>query len=556
MTPQNLGASNNAHDSETSPAQLFAAQILASFAKLGVRQVFLAPGARSQALAIAAGQLAADGRIDLHVHLDERSLGFHALGSALGSGEPAIVITTSGTAVANLHPSVLEASHSGVPMILLTADRPAELRGVGANQTTEQVGIFGSAVRECFDVPAPTAADTTEAGLRKVSDLAAQAVSIALGWAPTTPQNAAGASDELLRPGPVQLNLAFREPLSAIAPNAANLKVSVALPEKVSTAPRFAVLSASVPTIVLAGAGAGEPAVEFAESYGLPLLAEPSSGARYGSNAVVHYRALLAEPAPVVGEIGRVVVFGKPTLGRAALALLRRPDVEVVVVRSQTMGHFDVTRRAIAQVDELVFDDEVDFEWLAKWRLADASVVSGEAAGALNRANIVREVWAATTGEDDLVLGASRMIREADAMAPAKAIRIFANRGLAGIDGTIATAAGIALHNPEGITRVLLGDLTLLHDAGSLAGDALGSQARNLQVIVVNDGGGSIFESLEMAAQLEATDFDRLFRTPQKVDIWGLAGAYGWAHTLVSNLNDLRTALASQGRIIIEIDLR
>ena len=168
----------------------------------------------------------------------------------------------------------------------------------------------------------------------------------------------------------------------------------------------------------------------------------------------------------------------------------------------------------------------------------------------------MREVWAATTGEDDLVLGASRMIREADAIAPAKAIRIFANRGLAGIDGTIATASGIALHNPEGTTRVLLGDLTLLHDAGSLAGDALGTHAANLQLIVVNDGGGSIFESLEMASQLETAAFDRLFRTPQSVDIWGLAGAYGWQHQLIDSLDSLRAAMVQNGRIIIEIDLR
>ncbi|MEO0024270.1 MAG: hypothetical protein RL196_711 [Actinomycetota bacterium] len=543
-----------------SPAQTFAAVLLASFAKLGVRQVFLAPGARSQALAIAAGQLAADGLIDLHVHLDERSLGFNALGSALGSGEPAIVITTSGTAVANLHPSVLEASHSGVPMILLTADRPAELRGVGANQTTDQVGMFGSALRECFDVPAPTADDVTDAALQKVSELAATAVSISLGCSPsTTHQNFNGdLSDELLQPGPVQLNLGFREPLSAVAPDAAKLKVEVALPERVVAAPRFAVLSAELPTVVLAGAGAGEAAVEFAESYGLPLLAEPSSGSRYGANIIVHYRALLADEPALVAEVGRVVVFGKPTLGRAALALLRREDVEVVVVRSKSMGHFDVSRRAIAQVDELVFDDEVSFEWLAKWRHLDASVTSAAVAGELSRTNIVREVWAATDGEDDLVLGASRMIREADAMAPAKAIRIHANRGLAGIDGTIATANGIALHNPEGTTRVLLGDLTLLHDAGSLAGDALTSKTArtNLQLIVVNDGGGSIFESLEMASQLEATDFDRLFRTPQQVDIWSLAQAYGWQHLLVTSIEELRRALATNGRVIVEIDLR
>ena len=552
---------SNSIQGPTSPAQIFAATLMASFAKLGMRQVFLAPGARSQALAIAAGQLAAAGLIDLHVHLDERSLGFNALGSALGSGEPAIVITTSGTAVANLHPAVLEASHSGVPMILLTADRPFELRGVGANQTTNQVGIFGDAVRACVDVPAPTIEDPHAAEVAAISQLAAAAVSVALGFTraagmPGALRQVGEVDHEILRPGPVQLNLCFREPLSATAPNAAELEVTVAMPISEVFEPRFAVLAASVPTVVIAGAGAGELAVEFAESYGLPLFAEPSSGARYGANAVVHYRALLADPAALVSEIGRVVVFGKPTLGRGAIALLRRDDVEVYVVRSQAMGHFDVTRRALAHVDELVFDDEVPFEWLAQWRALDAAVVSGETAGDLNRANIVREVWAATTGEDDLVLGASRMIREADAIAPAKAIRIFANRGLAGIDGTIATASGIALHNPEGTTRVLLGDLTLLHDAGSLAGDALGTHAANLQLIVVNDGGGSIFESLEMASQLETAAFDRLFRTPQSVDIWGLAGAYGWQHQLIDSLDSLRAAMVQNGRIIIEIDLR
>jgi len=537
----------------TSPAQVVAAQLMASFAKLGVRQVFLAPGARSQALAIAAGQLAAAGLIDLHVHLDERSLGFNALGSALGSGEPSIVITTSGTAVANLHPAVLEASHSGVPMILLTADRPAELRGVGSNQTTNQVGIFGDAVRECVDVPAPTEAELTAAALQSTSDLAARAVSISLGW--TRPAESL-ATDELLRPGPVQLNLGFREPLSGSSPNAAELNVSVALPAREEQTPKFAVLTATLPTVVLAGAGAGDGAVEFAESYGLPLLAEPSSGARFGANAIIHYRNLLAEQPALVAEVKRAVVFGKPTLGRAALALLKREDVEVIVVRNPAMGFFDVSRRASQQVDELVFDDEVPFAWLEKWRTLDAGVTSDTAIDELNRANIVREVWAATTAEDDLVLGASRMIREADAVAPAKPIRIFANRGLAGIDGTIATANGISLHNSEGTTRVLLGDLTLLHDAGSLAGDALGGATNDLQLIVVNDGGGSIFESLEMASQLEPSDFDRLFRTPQKVDIWSLAGAYGWQHVSVSSLDELRTALATSGRVIVEVDLR
>ncbi|MEY4980980.1 MAG: hypothetical protein RL174_318, partial [Actinomycetota bacterium] len=245
------------------PAQVFAAHLLATLAKAGVREFYLAPGARSQALAIAAGQLAEAGKINLHVHLDERSLAFNALGAAMTTGEPSVIITTSGTAVANLHPAVLEASHSGIPLILLTADRPHELRGVGANQTTNQVGIFADAVRECIDVPAPNGADgdRTEA-----VELAISAISTALGF-------------DGVQPGPVQLNLAFREPLSSLEPNAAALSPSYAFPQEFTPRPDFAVLDAAIPTVVVAGANAGESAVELAESFGWPLFAEPSSGA-------------------------------------------------------------------------------------------------------------------------------------------------------------------------------------------------------------------------------------------------------------------------------------
>ncbi len=222
----------------SSPAQVFAAHLLAALAKAGVQNVFLAPGARSQSLAIAAGQLAAAGKIKLHVRLDERSMGFTALGSALISGEPSVLITTSGTAVANLHPAVLEASHSGVPLILLTADRPHELRGVGANQTTNQIGIFGDAVRECVDVPAPNGHDGE---IREAATLATNAIAVAMGY-------------DGDQPGPVQLNLAFREPLSAVEPNAAELNPRIELPNIFEPHPEFAMLSAKRPTVVMAGA--------------------------------------------------------------------------------------------------------------------------------------------------------------------------------------------------------------------------------------------------------------------------------------------------------------
>lgn len=525
-----------------SPAQVFAANLLAALAKLGVRNFFLAPGARSQSLAIAAGQLAKAGKIDLTIRVDERSLGFLALGSALASGEPSVIITTSGTAVANLHPAVLEANHAGVPLILLTADRPHELRGVGANQTTNQIGIFNDAVRECLDVVAPVGHDGEPA---EAAELAAAAIGIALGY-------------DAEQPGPVQLNLAFREPLSALEPNAANLNPRVQLPPKEDPETEFAVLDEAGKTVVVAGAGAGESAVELAEAFGWPLFAEPSSGARFGANVIVGYRDLIAN-SELTKQITRVVVFGKPTLGRGVVGLLKNPDIEVIVVKNRAYGHFDVTRRAAKFCTELTVLEEPDFDWLTQWRAADAALEKVPAAAEPTRAAIVSSVWNATTEADQLLLGASRLIREADRWAPAKPVRVFSNRGLAGIDGTIATATGLALAEAragygDGITRVLLGDLTLIHDAGSLAYDRAEGDL-NIQVIVANDNGGTIFESLEPAQQLDASSFERLFKTPQQVDFWALAQAYGWQHILVENSGRLDDALSTRGRVIIEIKL-
>lgn len=523
-----------------SPAQDFAAWLLASLVAAGVEHIFLAPGARSQSLAIAAAQLASANKVQLHVRIDERSLAFTALGTALATGAPSVIITTSGTAVANLHPAVLEAHHSGVPLILLTADRPAELRGVGANQTTNQVGIFSDALRACIDVAAPEGGpDELETATR----IAVEALQAAIGWNGS-------------QPGPVQLNLAFREPLSSNSPNAAELNIELptsATP--VDLEPAFAVLDASVPTIVLAGAEAGPEAVELAEAFGWPLFAEPSSGARFGANSITSYRRLLEMGGPLIEQIGRVIVFGKPTLGRAAIRLLHRDEVEVVVVRSQTMGHFDVSRRAVAFADEVIVDDDVAFDWLEHWRMADVTWRESHAAsGELDRRSLIESVWSASS-TDALVLGASRLIREADVWAPNQQLQVFSNRGLAGIDGTIATATGIALGLPaEVTTRALIGDLTFAHDVSSLAIDPQGPHL-NLQIIVGNDNGGTIFDSLEVAKLTDEQTFDRVFRTRQQIDIWHLAQGYGWQYLLVENSEQLSAALKTPGRVVIEVRL-
>jgi 2-succinyl-5-enolpyruvyl-6-hydroxy-3-cyclohexene-1-carboxylate synthase len=524
------------------PAQVFAANFLANLAaQAEVRHIYLAPGARSQALAVAAEQLASAGRVKLHVRIDERSMAFSALGTALATQTPVILITTSGTAVANLHPAVLEAHHSGVPLILLTADRPAELRGVGANQTTEQVGLFGPAVPMVFDVEAPSA-DVDEA--QRAIDLAGAVSASVLGHS-----------------GPVQVNLAFREPLSSAVPDASVVKVGEKISAQDEPELEWAILDATLATVVIAGAGAGEEAVELAESFGWPLFAEPSSGARFGLNAIVGYRRLLQNQHDLAQQIRRVIVFGKPTLSRQVTKLFFEENIETVVVRSKTHGHFDLARRAAQFVDEISVDSEVDFAWLAAWRAADAE---NEFAfeNKLDRANLVRELYLASDQNDCIVLGASRLIREADSMAPAKPIAVFSNRGLAGIDGTIATATGIAIANHDffsdhgvesiGITRALMGDITALHDAGSLAFDHQDSDL-NLQVIVGNDGGGTIFETLEIASTIDDQAFDRLFRTRQNVDFWHLAEAYGWQYIRVETLEQLAPALQTRGRALIEV---
>lgn len=523
------------------PAQVFAANLLANLVSaLEVGHIYLAPGSRSQALGIAAEQLASAGRCKLHVRIDERSMAFSALGTAIATQTPVVLICTSGTAVANLHPAVLEAHHAGVPLLLLTADRPEELRGVGANQTTQQVGIFGSAVPVVFDIEAPS--DLVNEAERAQNLV--QAVSSAFS------ENA----------GPVQLNLAFREPLSSALPDASKVAPTVFAAEHSEPEVEWAILDASVSTVVIAGAGAGEEAVELAESFGWPIFAEPSSGARFGLNAIVSYRQLLQHQHDLASQIKRVIVFGKPTLSRQINSLFFDESIETIVVRSKTHGHFDVARRASQIVDEISVDDEVDFDWLSQWRQADQEneYCFSEK---LDRATLVREVYAASNQNDCIVLGASRLIREADSVAPAKPIAVFANRGLAGIDGTIATATGIAIANHDyfidhgvdsvGVTRALMGDITALHDVGSLAIDKNDGEL-NLQVIVGNDGGGTIFETLEIANTIDDQAFDRLFRTRQTIDFWHLAEAYGWQYIRVERLEQLPEALQTRGRVLVE----
>lgn len=553
----------------------FSAAVLAEFVRQGVRHVVVCPGSRSQALALAAARFEKAGLITLTVRIDERGAGFLALGLAVETGTPAIVITTSGTAVGNLLPSVLEAHHSGVPLILLTADRPEELRGIGSNQTTNQRGMFGEFVRFAREVEAPSVG-----GFDKgfPAQLARAAVSAAVGNSGT--------------PGPVHVNMAFREPLSGPFDSAVLDGVGGADPARVARPVEQIKIAPEPFTVVIAGHAAGEEAEAVARALGAPLIAEVSSGAHFGRNLVVAYRELLRTPE-FGGRVRRAIVFGHPTLSREVPQLIERDDVETIVVRGDAGEAFNPGHRvhtfahAIQVVGPTVAADP---SWLGSWVAASRALVDDDTAidpGAartddtaavaafakaqlevyrepVTRRMLVDAVWQKTWPHDRLVFGSSRLIREADSVVPGKRIRVHANRGLAGIDGTIATAVGIALGSqlaadagnaPAGTTRLVLGDLAFLHDAGSLLA-APGEPEPRIQVIVGNDGGGTIFDSLEVAATADSEAFDRVMYTPHAARLDAVAHAYGWNYRLAANRGELDEALSSaEGRTIIEVPL-
>ncbi|MBD3940327.1 2-succinyl-5-enolpyruvyl-6-hydroxy-3-cyclohexene-1-carboxylic-acid synthase [Microbacterium sp. NEAU-LLC] len=589
------------------PATDAAAALLGRLVELGVRHVVVSPGSRSQALALVAAEFERRGAIGLHVRLDERVAGFTALGIGRESGMPAAVVCTSGTAVANLLPAALEAHHAGVPLLLLTADRPPELRGVGANQTTRQPGMFAPTVRFEADLPVPEAVDPDgaheqSAMLRSVAEAAFAA---ALG-------------EGTWSPGPVHLNLPYREPLAGSLPSwlgvpAAELYTAPdpdgppadAEPEDepsgalyqggggigesdVPTEPEDApfVLERGPCTVVLAGADAGPDAEELAHAGGWPLIAEIVSGARFGRQLVHGYRTLLREPG-LGGRIERVIVLGHPTLSREAARLLTAPDVEVIAVRGP--GEPLNLNGATIAVDRIaVATGDPDRAWLGEWMLASraaavdltppapdadglSSAEPAERLGAiaaelqvirapLDRVALVDAVWRATWPHDRLVFGSSRLVRVADEVLPGKKVPVHSNRGLAGIDGTIATATGIALASQSGagagVTRVLLGDLAVLHDVGALLLPPHEDEPR-LQLIVGNDGGGTIFDGLEVAAVAGAEAMDRVLYTPHTVRLEQLALAYGWEYRRVTTRSALDQALTSPvgGRQLIEVPL-
>jgi 2-succinyl-5-enolpyruvyl-6-hydroxy-3-cyclohexene-1-carboxylate synthase len=520
------------------PSTAQARVIVDELIRCGVRHIVLCPGSRNAPLSMAAHDAALAGRVTLHVRIDERSAAFLAMGIGKSGAGPAAVCCTSGTAAANFHPATLEARHSGTPLILLTADRPAELRRFGANQTIDQRDLYGSAAPY---VELPLAEERP----------AANAV-----WRATVCR-----AVSLAGSGPVQLNVPLREPLVPMGgtswPHPLEGRADGGpwtrwpLP-----APGDAVAGGlSARTALVVGDPVGAPPVITAASRaaaaaGWPVIAEPTgfAAALAGGGTVLDHGSLLVNAGPLPQRLrpADVVVAGRPTLSRGVTAVLRSARRLVV------LGGWTDPLHAAAEIADEVAPATPDPSWLTAWTEADT------AAGTIANGPLpegpaaARDVVAALPEDATLFLGSSNPVRYVDFFAPPGPRTVVANRGVAGIDGSVATAAGIALGSGRPC-YALLGDLTFLHDVnGLLIGPA--EQRPDLTVVVLNDDGGGIFTLLEQGAPEHAAGFERVFGTPHHADLAALCAGYGVPHALVSDPDKLLAALApAPGPRVIEV---
>ncbi|HET6398201.1 MAG TPA: 2-succinyl-5-enolpyruvyl-6-hydroxy-3-cyclohexene-1-carboxylic-acid synthase, partial [Candidatus Thermoplasmatota archaeon] len=499
----------------------WATGIVRTLHRLGVARFVLSPGSRSAPLALA---VHGEG-VPASVVLDERAAAYMAVGHARATAAPAAVVTTSGTAVANLLPAAVEASESGLPMVLLTADRPTGLRGVGANQAIDQVGIFGRHVRSAVDLPLPQPGDRF--GEKLVQEL-----------------------ERLLEEGldgPVHLNVPFEEPLDArpVPEDEALLRRTAAWrpPRRAEAVPRPLRLdalqglpAARQPLVVVGPWRADEATLravrQLAEALDAPLLADPLSGLRYGNPACVSaYDAFLRDPVLPAPDL--VLRFGDAPTSKPLLRYLGALQARHVVVGRARRHHglpaahvLDAQPLRVAETAARLAQPARE-GWRDEWLARDASVRERLRPPAATGGAVARAMHDALPAGATWWLGSSLPVRDADLFVPASAKRLDAmgNRGASGIDGVVAAAAGAACARPEAPAALLVGDLSLQHDVGSLA--AVAEHAPHLAIVCVNNGGGQVFRHLDVARTTDAAAFRRLFETPQRFDIAGAAAAFG-----------------------------
>jgi 2-succinyl-5-enolpyruvyl-6-hydroxy-3-cyclohexene-1-carboxylate synthase len=552
------------------PSTALAAVLADELIRCGLREAVLAPGSRSAPLALALHARAEAGGVRLHVRIDERSASFLALGLAKASRRPVALVCTSGTAAAHFHAAVIEADEAGVPLIVLTADRPPELRGTGASQTIDQLKLYGSAVRWFCELGVPEALPGMAGYWRSLTCRA---------WG-----QAAGLGGGHGVPGPVHLNVPLRDPLVPDdgEPAAALTASSGGWPESLDGRPgnrpwtSFADPAAGPgwPAIELPWAERGliicgdgdydaEPLLRLAGQAGWPVLAEPSSNARRGPNALPAYAYLLADPGFAAAHRPDVIVSaGRPGLSRGQLACLRGAPGEPPrrhVVLAAGPGRWSDPARTATDVAGSVrlapgpAGDPAGSAWLAAWRAADAAAraasdevlaVARPLPDSLSEPLLARTLAAALPDGGLLWAASSLPVRDLDQhMRPRSVLRVLASRGASGIDGLISAAIGAACaHQADGggPAAALLGDLAFLHDA---AGLFIGPDEPrpDLCLVVANNDGGGIFSLLEQAAL--PVPFERVFGTPHGADLSSLAAAAGIGYHRLERAADLPALL-------------
>lgn len=622
MTPQEASAPSG--PALENPATLLARAVVASLVEAGVKRVVISPGSRNAPLTYALADAAQAGYLQLRVVVDERSAAFVALGASRsdwlheGLARPAVAVMTSGSAVANAHPAVVEADAAGVPLIILSADRPHALVNTGASQTTVQTGIFGAATRYQADL-----GDTNASGA--VANQVRRAVAAASGRLS-------------LDPGPVHLNVRLAPPLAPAAPwqvphlepKTHWLRARKPLEEQLNGVTVSQVgcrlgLDPARRGVIVVGdnddAELAHYAAALAHAWGWPLLAEPTSLVRTNANAVAAYSALLAggdgsasgDGAQLSQEIEQLLVVGHPTLTRPISALLAREDIYQVVLTNrarwsdvsgqaayvttleQALSSLnipdvsagagdglggsvggDASASAAAGAGAGVGKNAPSPLWLQRWLQAGQQQLN--ATSVTKAARMALTTWQATSqykshsqstaihsdsleNSVTLMAASSMTIRYLDARLPAgKQLKkmpgpVVANRGLAGIDGTISTAVGLAWASGQPV-RVIIGDLAAAHDLTGLV-KAVTETEVDLQVIVLDDHGGKIFSGLEYGASELSNYFLRFFTTAQQVDFAQAAAAFGAHVSVIDDVDGLQSLLSEtiEGRSLVHVKL-
>ncbi|WP_406266780.1 2-succinyl-5-enolpyruvyl-6-hydroxy-3-cyclohexene-1-carboxylic-acid synthase [Nocardia sp. NBC_00881] len=504
------------------PSTAQAQVVVDELARGGVQDVVLCPGSRNAPLAFALQAADAAGRLRLHMRIDERTAGFLAVGLAVASRLPVPVVMTSGTAVANLGPAVLEANYARVPLVVLSANRPYEMLGSGANQTVEQFGLFGSQVRAAISLglAEEEVGDADCGPYGHQNSQWRSAVCRVLAAARGTRSGNAG---------PVHFDIPLREPLVPdLAPN--ECAPAGRAGGRAWTESQYATLEVPLEldltpdTVVISGHGAGlRP--ELAD---LPTVAEPT--------APLHGPALHPLALPLL-KPRQAIITGRPTLHRQVSKVLADPAVMVYALTTGPRWP-DVSGNVLGTGTRAVISGTPSARWLEHCRELDAkadSVVRSELARhpkptGLHVAAVVMD---ALRDGDQLLLGASNPVRDAALVShPRRGVKVLSNRGVAGIDGTVSTAVGAAMHH-AGRTIALIGDLTFLHDASGLLLGPGEPRPSELTIVVANDDGGGIFELLEQGDPQYAGVFERVFGTPHGMDLAALCAAYRIPHRQV-----------------------